>query len=111
MDAAPEQANPLPGPAPEQTFFTDPALDRAVAMIMTLAAELYVVKDRLRSLEVHLAQRNLLDEGALDHYVPDAEERESLAAERTAYVRELMRCVLGEQASKGAPADLLRRFG
>ena len=80
---------------PEQTFFTDPALDRAVAMIMTLAAELHVVKDRLRALEVML----------------DATERARLETERTAYVRELMRCVLGAQASKGAPADLAQRFG
>jgi hypothetical protein len=96
---------------PEQHFFADPALDRAVAMIMTLAAELYVVKDRLRSLEVVLQQSHILQEGALDGYVPEAAERERVDAERTAYVRELMRCVLGEQVSKGAPADLARRFG
>jgi hypothetical protein len=98
------------GAQPEQVFFSDPALDRAIAMIMTLAAELYVVKDRLRALEVMLQQRGLLDSGALDHYVPDAAEQASCEAERTAYVRELMRCVLGEQASKGAPDDLLQRF-
>ena len=41
-------------PAAEQTFFDDPALDIAVAMIMTLATELQVTRDRLRSLEVLL---------------------------------------------------------
>ncbi len=91
---------------PEQTFFTDPALDRAVAMIMTLAAELYVVKDRLRALEVMLGKGD-----ALDHYVPDDAERQRIEAERSAYVRELMHCVLGEQVSKGAPKDLVQRFG
>jgi hypothetical protein len=96
---------------PEQTFFADPALDRAVAMIMTLAAELHVVKDRLRALEVMLAQRHVLEDGMLDGYVPDTAERARLDAERAAYVRELMRCVLGTQASKGAPADLAQRFG
>jgi hypothetical protein len=101
----------LPARQPEQNFFADPALDRAVAMIMTLAAELYVVKDRLRSLEILLGQRHVLEDGVLDGYVPDAAERERIEAERTAYVRELMRCVLGEQASEGAPADLMQRFG
>ncbi len=91
---------------PEQTFFADPALDRAVAMIMTLAAELYVVKDRLRALEVLLGKSD-----ALDHYVPDDAERQRIDAERSAYVRELMQCVLGEQVSKGAPEDLVQRFG
>lgn len=90
----------------EQTFFAEPALDRAVAMIMTLAAELYVVKDRLRALEVTLGKGDVLD-----HYVPDDAERRRIDAERSAYVRELMQCVLGEQASKGAPKDLVQRFG
>ena len=99
-----------PDPAAEQTFFADPALDRALAMVMALAAELYVVKDRLRSLEVMLAQRGIIEDGALDRYVPTVDECMRIDAERTAYVRELMHCALGRQASKGAPADLLRRF-
>ena len=98
-------------PQPEQVFFRDPALDRAVAMIMTLAAELHVTKDRLRSMEVLLVERGVLEADALDHYVPSAAEKSHLAAERKAMVAELMRCVRGEQVSKGAPADLLQRFG
>lgn len=96
--------------APEQTFFADPALDRAVAMVMALAAELYVTKDRLRALEVLLEQHGALAAGALDGYVPSAAERARNAAERDAYVQALMDCVRGEQASKGAPPDLLQRF-
>jgi hypothetical protein len=96
---------------PEQVFFRDPALDRAVALIMTLAAELHVTKDRLRSMEVLLVERGVLEEGALDHYVPSAGERLHLAAERKALVEELMRCVKGDQVSKGPPADLMQRFG
>lgn len=107
MDMMPETADP----APEQIFFADPALDRAVAMIMTLAAELYVVKDRMRAMEVLLRQRGALEDGALDHYEPDAAERARIDAERRTYVAALMQCVLGEQASKGAPSDLLQRFG
>jgi hypothetical protein len=99
-----------PGREPEQTFFADPAIDRAVAMIMTLAAELYVVKDRLRSLEVILERSNIIPEGALDHYVPESDEVKRGASERAAYVGELMRCALGEQRSKGAPSDLMQRF-
>ena len=107
MDAIPDIA----GNEPEQVFFTDPALDRAVAMIMTLAAELYVVKDRLRAMELLLQQRGTLADGELDGYEPAAEERGRIDAERKAYVGALMQCVLGEQASKGAPADLMQRFG
>ncbi len=100
----------MPEPAPEQVFFTDPALDRAVAMVMTLAAELWVTKDRLRGLEVMLAERGILPEGAMDHYEPSDAERARVDGERRAYVAELLRCARGEQASKGAPADLHQRY-
>ncbi len=39
---------------PEQTFFADPAMDRAMGLIMTLAAELYVTRDHVRVLETVL---------------------------------------------------------
>ena len=96
----------MPDSSPEQVFFTDPAIDRAIAMVMALAAELWVTKDRLRGLEVMLAERGLLPEGTMDHYEPPATERARVDAERRAYVAELMRCARGEQASKGPPADL-----
>ena len=100
----------MPDALPEQTFFADPALDRAVAMVMTLAAELWVTKDRLRGLEAVLAERGILPAGALDGYEPQAAERSRADAERRAYVAELVRCARGEQASKGAPADLHQRY-
>jgi hypothetical protein len=100
----------MPEPSPEQIFFADPAIDRAVAMIMTLAAELWVTKDRLRGLEVLLAERGVLPDRSLDQYEPQMAERTRVDAERRAYVAELMRCVRGEQMSKGAPADLHQRF-
>ncbi len=96
--------------APEQTFFEDPALDRAVAMIMTLAAELAVTKDRLRAMEVLLERAGALPAGALDAYRPDAEEAKNLAAERDAFARQIVEAVKGTQASLGAPADVNERF-
>ena len=100
----------MPDAQPEQTFFADPALDRAVAMVMALAAELWVTKDRLRGLEVLLAERGVLADDMLDRYQPPAAERVRVDAERRAYAAELLRCARGEQASKGAPADLHQRF-
>jgi len=98
-------------PGPEQVFFKDPALDRAFAVTMAIAAELHVVKDRLRAMEVLLARHNVLTEGSLDAYMPDTAEASRLAKERSAFVVTLMDCIRGEEASKGAPADLLQRFG
>ena len=38
-------------PSPEQTFFEDPAIDRLMGVTMALAAEVYVLRERLRALE------------------------------------------------------------
>ncbi len=89
-------------PRPEQTFFDDSGLDRAVGMIMTLASELYVLRDRQRCLEKMLAARGMLDPAELDFYKPTADEAEEIAADRDAFVASLMENVLGRQVSKGA---------
>jgi hypothetical protein len=89
-------------PRPEQTFFDDPALDRAAGMIMTLAAEVWVLRDRLRAMERLLEQAGTLPPGALDTYLPDKAEAEALAADRQDFVKHLMDNVLAQQKSKGA---------
>lgn len=100
----------MTGAAPEQTFFKDPAIDRAVAMVMVLAAELAVTKDRLRALEVLLEQGAILRPGSLDSYQPDPSEAAALAVERQAMAQQLFDAAKGSQASLGAPADVEQRF-
>ena len=51
---------------PEQTFFADPALDRAMCVIMALATEVFVLRDRLGALEAMLAESGIVAKGALD---------------------------------------------
>lgn len=84
---------------PEQTFFEDPALDRAFAVVMALAQELWVLKDRVAAMEAQLAASGALDTKKLSQE-PAGDER---AAEREAFVRNLMQQLLGEQQSKGLP--------
>lgn len=98
-------------PPPEQSFFNDPALDIAVAMIMTLATELQVTRDRLRSLEVLLERQGALDPEALDSYEPDEAEAKRLAEDREAFVKSLLEVIKHQQMSKGAPEDLMQRVG
>jgi hypothetical protein len=84
---------------PEQTFFQDPALDRAFAVVMALAQEVWVLKDRVAAMEAQLAASGALDAKKLAEE-PLSDER---AAEREAFVRNLMQQLLGEQQSKGLP--------
>jgi len=96
---APEAAE-LFQPRPEQTFFADPALDRALGIVMALATEVYVLRDRLLALERQLAERGTLDRARLDAS-PSPEEAAAAQADRDAFVAHLMAPVLGMQASKG----------
>lgn len=85
---------------PEQTFFEDPAIDRAVGMIMALAAELYLTRDRLRALERTLEGSGGLAPGALDAYRPAPEEAAALTADRDAFVAGLLEHVVAAQKSR-----------
>lgn len=82
---------------PEQTFFPDPAIDRAFGVVMALAQEVWVLRDRVAAMEAQLADRGALDVAKLNEE-PRADER---AAERDAFVAHLMQNLLGEQQSKG----------
>lgn len=82
---------------PEQTFFPDPALDRAFGVVMALAQEVWVLKDRVAALEAQLAARGALDVAKLNEE-PASDER---AAEREAFVQHLMQNLLGVQQAKG----------
>jgi hypothetical protein len=86
---------------PEQTFFPDPALDRAFAVVMALASEVYVLRDRLAALERQLAARGLADRAELDAEPPPDVLAQS-AADRDAFVAHLLTPLLGESASRGA---------
>ena len=90
-------------PLPEQTFFTDPALDRALGVVMALATEVYVLRDRLRALEGALAASGALDRDALGAE-PAPDELAAARADRDAFVRHLMQPLLGLQASRGVAA-------
>lgn len=97
---APEAASQFK-PRPEQTFFPDPALDRAMGVVMALAAEVYVLRDRLFAMERLLAEQGTLDRARLDA-APTPAEAAAATADRDAFVAGLLAPVLGLQASKGA---------
>ena len=82
---------------PEQTFFPDPALDRAFGVVMALATEVWVLKDRVAALEAQLGSRGLLDRDALSREPAEDAVRE----EREAFVAHLMQNLMGAQQAKG----------
>ena len=85
---------------PEQTFFDDPALDRAFGVVMALATEVYVQRDRLRALERQLQEGNVIKIADLDQEPSDA-ERQADALDREQFVEGLLINLLGSQQAKG----------
>jgi hypothetical protein len=88
------------GPNAEQTFFSDPAVDRLLGIVFSLAGELHVMRDRVARLEAALAERGIVDSAELDVAIPDGALEARLAADRTALVRHLFEGVSGRLASK-----------
>ncbi len=76
-------------------------MDRAFGVVMALATEVYVLRDRVRVMEAQLVAGGALDKGALDAE-PSADERAETAADRDAFVRHLMDHLKGEQVTRGA---------
>ena len=85
---------------PEQTFFDDPALDRAFGVVMALATEVYVQRDRLRALDRQLQEANVIKIDKLDLEPSDA-ERQADALDREQFVEGLLINLLGRQHAKG----------
>ena len=90
-------------PRAEQIFFPDPSVDRAMGILMALATEVYVLRDRQLALERMLAAKGIVDLAQLDAE-PAPAEAAAMAADREAFVAHLMSSVLGVQASKGVAA-------
>ena len=85
---------------PEQTYFPDPAVDRVMGVVFNLAAELQVLRDRVRVLEHLLEAKVVVARSAIDGFRGTAEQEEAIAADRREYVRHLLEPVLGRAASR-----------
>lgn len=74
-------------------YFSDPAIDKLHAIVMTLVAELSVTRDRLDALERLLEQQGSLTQADVDAFVPDDAAEADRKAARDAYIARVMRVV------------------
>ncbi len=93
----------------EVHYFTDPQLDRAVGLIMQLAAELHVTTQRLHALEQVLVERNALAAGELDAFQPDAEQRKHLESVRDGAMERILRVLTEDGPAEHPLRDELAR--
>jgi len=85
----------------EQTFFEDPALDRMFGVVMALATEVYVLKDRLAALEQALDAAGAVSRADLAAE-PSPDEVAASAKDRDAFVAHLMDNLIGRQVSRSS---------
>lgn len=85
----------------EQTFFDEPAIDALLGVLMALATEHYVLRDRVRVLEEQLAVAGQIDPSALSK-TPAPEEQVGAQEDASAFVADLLRPLLGIQESMGS---------
>ena len=88
---------------PDLTFFRDPTVDRMLGVVMELAAEVYVLRDRLHTVEQLLKRSGALDLTELERYEPTDTERAQRLAERDALIARILAPMHAEFESPAPP--------
>ena len=87
----------------EQIFFEDPAIDRLMGTVMSLATELFVLRNQLRALESLMAKSGLLNIETL-HEPASADEIADSKIDAMEFSEALLKPLLGLQDAVG-PTD------
>lgn len=75
------------------SFFADPNVDKVIAMVMGLAGEVAVLRDRLDTVERLLERTGALQRAEIDAFRPDAAVMAERSAWREAFLGEVLRIV------------------
>ena len=77
-------------------FFDNPDVDKLLSMLMGLAGEVSVMRDRMDTIERLAAERNLFTTEDIEAYKPDADVMQQRAARRQEMLGEITRIVYSE---------------
>lgn len=87
IESRPQAIRDAKGKRP--SFYETPGLDQAMSMILVLASELMVTRDRLDTLERVAAAKGLVLGDELESYEPDAAALEAREARRQQFLDHL----------------------
>lgn len=82
-------------------FFSDPAIDKVLNMVVTLGSEVWALRERLAALEAIQVGRGQLGGDEVDGYEFTPEQEARLAADRREFIDNLFR-ILQEQVELAA---------
>ncbi len=93
-------------------YFADPATDKLLSMVLELAQELSVSRDRIDTLERLIDRAGLFPMSAVETYLPSPDEAEERATRRAAMLRRVFRSTekeiddIKEQGDAPLPEDI-----
>lgn len=85
----PEGGTPLVGPDP--VYLQDPVLDATVRMVVELAAQVWVERERRITLETVLESRGLLTRQQLEAFKPTSVQTAALKEERNRFIEDVFK--------------------
>ncbi|MEU4568915.1 hypothetical protein [Micromonospora sp. NPDC023956] len=95
---SPDQAQPLPGQLlPKKAkgarpqFFAEPGMEALVSTLVTLSSEVWVLRERLMTLEHLLADRRVVERGAVDDFTVSGADAQARDEEAAAFVARVLR--------------------
>jgi hypothetical protein len=91
------------------TFYETPGLDEAMSMILVLANELSVVRDRLDTVEKVAAAKGIMIDAEIEAYQPDQSVLEAREARRQDFLSRLY-YLARKQAAELATEDSAERY-
>ena len=75
----------------------DPAVDRVMKVVVALARETYVLKDRLGIVERKLDEKGVVTRADLDTYKPTPKEEKEILAARDAFVEDVLSPIVSDK--------------
>lgn len=85
----PEGGTPLAGADP--VYLQDPVLDATVRMLVELAAQVWVERERRIALEALLVERGVMTAASLESLQPDAALQQRLKTERARFIEDVFK--------------------
>ena len=89
-------------------YFSDPDVDRLLAIIVPLIGEVAVLRDRLDTVERLAERHNLFAQEEIEKFNPSADEKQARDAWREKYLERIFRITQSEleELTAGRGADL-----
>ena len=95
---SPAQAQPLPGhqfpkkgKGARPQYFDDPGMEAIVSTLVTVTSELWVLNERVQTLEKLLEDRKVLEKDAISKYQSSPEERSVRSKDASSFVARVLR--------------------